>query len=94
MLQLLKSTHPRDQDPQKEKPPQGEAHVRQLESSSCSPQLEKAHRLRQRPSAPPKLFTKKKKEEEPWPLSFISGNDIKAAEVRSHFSISGHIWTY
>ena len=72
MPQLLKSTNPRDQDPQKQKPPHGEAQVLQLESSSCSPQLEKAHRLQQRPSAAPQInyLLKKKKKEEPWPLLY------------------------
>ena len=41
MLQLLKPKHHRAHNPEQEKPPQWEAHSAQLESSPCSPQLEK-----------------------------------------------------
>ena len=42
MLQLLKLVCPRACAPHKEKSLQREAHTRQLESSPCSPQLEKS----------------------------------------------------
>ena len=44
----------------KEKPPQWEAHTRQLESSPCSLQLEKAHVQQWRPSAAKKIILKNK----------------------------------
>ena len=42
VLQILKPMHPRTSALQQEKPTQWEAHMSLLESSPCSPQLEKA----------------------------------------------------
>ena len=47
--QLLKPTHPRAHALQQEKPPQWEAHIQQLETNPCLPQIEKAHVQQQRP---------------------------------------------
>ena len=43
LAQLLKPQHPRARALQQEKPPRGEARRRQLESSPCPLQPEKAH---------------------------------------------------
>ena len=51
---------PRACDQQQEKPLQWEDHALQLESSSHSPQLEKAHEQQQRPSITKKKKKKKK----------------------------------
>ena len=50
VLQVLKSARPGARAPQQEKPPQREARTPQLESSPCSPQLEKARAQQRRPS--------------------------------------------
>ena len=52
--QLLKAARPRVYAPQQEKPPQREAHTLQLESSSCSPQIEKKP-VQQKDPAQPKI---------------------------------------
>ena len=50
MLQLLKSVCPRACAPHKEKSLQREAHTPQLDSSPCSPQLEKSPRSNKNPA--------------------------------------------
>ena len=52
-LQLLTPEGPRARAPKQEKPPQWEVHALQLESSFCSPQLEKAHVQQWRPITAP-----------------------------------------
>ena len=51
-LQLLKPTHSRAHVPQQEKPPQGEAHAQQWESSPHLLQLEKSPSSGKNPAQP------------------------------------------
>ena len=52
VLKPLKPEHPRACALQQKKPLQGEAHILQLESSPCSPQLEKSMCSNKDPAQP------------------------------------------
>ena len=81
--QLLKPKRPRACTPQEEKPPQWEACVPQLESSHCSPQLEKSPHSNEDP-AQPKINT-------------YFGGKKKSISDRSHkrpHTIISFIWKF